>query len=368
MPTLHPARILTGDWPTTSADLRAVTERLTDFLERLRARRPALEPDPAIEAWFEPADRPGPLSMTETRRSQARARSFVERRDARLEALPSKNGLGPQLTALAREGRAAFVAAHEADQIAAALHDRAPWMEAASCRVMKELRRRASQGPGLAGAPPMILSGPPGIGKSAWARHLAELLGVPVIQIDLGATQSGAFSLVGVERGWGTAGMGMLTQSILTERIANPVLIIDEIGLARETITTAGGGTMAGVIPALMSLIEPTTAQNWTDPFLRINFDMSRVTWVMTTNAHGHLPPPLLDRCQVVGCRKPTRKEFDAALRRMGNRRLWAEGDTGDPLFRALTDHLAQHPPRSLRQLRRLVDRAEEITMRPRVN
>lgn len=180
MPTLHPARILTGNWPTTSVDLRAVTERLTGFCEKLHAKRRAPEPDSEIEAWLEPADWPSPLSVTETRRVQARARNFIERRDARLEVLPTKKGLGPQLTALARGGRAAFVSAHEADEIAAALHELAPWMETASCRVMKELRRRTAQGPGLAGAPPLILSGPPGIGKSAWARHLAELLGVPL--------------------------------------------------------------------------------------------------------------------------------------------------------------------------------------------
>ncbi|SDW74028.1 AAA family ATPase [Paracoccus sanguinis] len=208
----------------------------------------------------------------------ARGRRFVERRDARLEALPSKSRFGPQLTPLARGGRAALVAAHEADEIAAALHARGRWMDAASCQVMKDLHRRTAQGTGLAEALPMILSGPPGISRSAWARHLADLLGVPVIRIDLSAAQSGAFSLVGVERGWESAGMGMLTQTILTERIANPVVIVDEIGLARETLATTGGGTLAGLIPALMSLIEPTTAQNWTDPYLRVGFDMSRVT------------------------------------------------------------------------------------------
>ena len=191
---------------------------------------------------------------------------------------------------------------------------------------------------------------------------------MPVIQIDLGAAPSGAFSLVGVERGWGSAGIGMLTQTILTERIANPVVIIDEIGLARETMTTAGVGTMAGLIPALMSLIEPVTAQNWTDPYLRVGFDMSRVTWVMTTNAHGHLPQPLLDRCQVVDCRTLTPAEYAGTLQRMGDGRLWAEGDGGDPVFRALSDHLRQHPPRSLRAVRRLVDRAEEINARAKVN
>ena len=88
MPNLHPARILTGNWPTTSADLRAVTERLTDFLERLRARRPAPEQDPAIEAWFEPADRPSPLSVTDTRRVQAAMRGW---RCCRAKAASARN-------------------------------------------------------------------------------------------------------------------------------------------------------------------------------------------------------------------------------------------------------------------------------------
>ena len=95
---------------------------------------------------------------------------------------------------------------------------------------------------------------------------------------------------------------------------------------------------------------------------------MSRVTWVMTTNAHGHLPQPLLDRCQVVNCRNPTPAEYAGTLQRMGDGRLWPEGDAGDPVFRVLSDHLRQHPARSLRAVRRLVDRAEEITARARVN
>lgn len=66
---------------------------------------------------------------------------------------------------------------------------------------------------------------------------------------------------------------------------------------------TSGGGSLPGLIPTLMSLIEPTSARAWTDPCLQIDFDMSRVSWVMTTNAHAHLPQPLLDRCRLVTCR-----------------------------------------------------------------
>ncbi|WP_139305946.1 hypothetical protein [Paracoccus sanguinis] len=88
----------------------------------------------------------------------------------------------------------------------------------------------------------------------------------------------------------------------------------------------------------------------------------------MTTNAHDHLPQPLLGRCSVVGCRKPTAAEFVGTLRRMGDGRLWAEGDGGDPMFRAPSDQLRQHPPRSLRAVRRLLDRAEEIIARLRLN
>lgn len=137
----------------------------------------------------------------------------------------------------------------------------------------------------------------------------------------------------GLLHGRGRAGLGQRRHRRAdpdhpAERIANPVGIIDEIGLAREAVATNGGSNLPGLIPALMSLIEPTTARAWTDPNLRIPFDMSRVTGVMTTNAHDHLPHPLLDRCRVVAYRVPTPKESVGALRQVGDRRLWTEGKT----------------------------------------
>ena len=292
------------------------------------------------------------------------ARRFLASRDAAVRGRLSRkidNVLSAQVIAAAAGSREVTVTAARADEIAAALHARAPWMAAASSIVMSELRRRTADGPGGAGAPPMILTGPPGIGKSAWARHLAELLGVPAIQIDLGATQSGAFSLVGVERGWGTETPGSLVRTILAERIVNPVVIVDEIGHASTSIPTTRG-SIAGMIPALMSLIEPTTARSWTCPFLQLDMDMSRVTWVMTTNAHDHLPRPLLDRCRVVPCRGPTASELREALFVAGaDLDLWDDRD--DELFRDLAPLMRDGV--SLRAVSRVVEGAGAFARRP---
>jgi 2-phosphoglycerate kinase len=68
---------------------------------------------------------------------------------------------------------------HRADQIPAAIHAEMPWMAAATDFLWKAMRRavRADE-PGFR-LPPMLLDGPPGIGKSVWSRELGRHLGVP---------------------------------------------------------------------------------------------------------------------------------------------------------------------------------------------
>ncbi|MEX1663838.1 AAA family ATPase, partial [Thioclava sp. 15-R06ZXC-3] len=69
------------------------------------------------------------------------------------------------------------------------------------------LQHVASGGRGLT-LPPVILVGPPGIGKSHYARKLAELAGLPVRMIDVGAGSAG-FRISGTEKGWATAQSGL---------------------------------------------------------------------------------------------------------------------------------------------------------------
>lgn len=68
---------------------------------------------------------------------------------------------------------------HEADQIAGAIHSEITWMAPATERVWHEIRASVRRGDAAPGLRPLLLLGPPGIGKSHWARLLAEKLSVP---------------------------------------------------------------------------------------------------------------------------------------------------------------------------------------------
>lgn len=377
MPRYVSARILTGGWPTTSADLPEIAQRLEAFRRRLHGvpdddhaddERPAAED--AISLDWPGEDAPSSPSRAEPWSVRQRAQRFHDRRETRMrERLPSgpDKPLLNKLRRLAGSARSVVLTRHEADEVSSAAHAHAPWMRDASLLVMEELRRRCAGGVGLAGTRPLLLTGDPGIGKTEWARHLGELLGVPVIRLDVGATQTGAFSLVGVERGWGSAGIGLLTRSILDNAIVNPLVIVDEVGQAQEAVATSRGGSLPGVIPALMSLLEPGTARTWVDPYLQIGFDMSRVSFVMTTNRHKHLPQPFLDRCRVVACRNPTADELVMVLARIGAGRLWEDAETASesPFFHGFANEVRRSPRMSLRKLNRLVDRAEAAVHAP---
>lgn len=117
---------------------------------------------------------------------------------------------------------------HHADEIAAALHAEFPWMGPATETVWHAMRRSVKAGdPGLR-LPPLLLDGPPGIGKSAWARHLGHVLGVPTMAYEA-TTENASFGLVGTQRSWGSANPGRLINTILSHRVENPVIVVDEV-------------------------------------------------------------------------------------------------------------------------------------------
>ncbi|QOL80854.1 P-loop NTPase family protein [Pseudooceanicola spongiae] len=129
-----------------------------------------------------------------------------------------------------RDGQpiARIMTEHEADEIAAALQEEMPWMAQAKDVFSHGLRASACEGlPGLR-FNPLALVGSPGIGKSFWARRLAHPLDVPTTRSDAAGEPAGG-SLVGTQRGWGSARPGKLIQTALRERHAGPVVIIGEL-------------------------------------------------------------------------------------------------------------------------------------------
>jgi len=183
------------------------------------------------------------------------------------------------------------------DEWAAAVHARTPWMSDLTTLLMKYMRNRLKAGHVGLSMPPLLLVGEPGNGKSWYAEMIGALLGAPVREIDVGSGSAG-FRVAGTEKGWSTTGTGIPVDMMLEHRIANPVIVVNEICKAGQKIGSTSG-SVTSITTALLQMLEPDTAARFECPALRIRFDMSRVNWILTANDIKHVPAPLRDRCRV---------------------------------------------------------------------
>lgn len=250
---------------------------------------------------------------------------------------------------------------HRADEIAAALHGEMPWMESATEIIWHGMRRSVREGwPGLR-LPPLLLDGPPGIGKSHLARLLGRLLSTPTSVIEA-TGENASFGIVGSQRGWGGSCPGRLIETVLQSRIANPVIVIDEVEKAGTAVSMKGHAF--GLAEALLPLLEPLTAQGWSCPYYQVRFDMSWVIWVLTSNDYRLLPEPLLSRCPPIRLRHLTTAELTGFVRREGKKRNLSETSIEAICEVLAHPSLQRHQP-SLRVATRMLQRAADLEQGP---
>ncbi|WP_449043441.1 AAA family ATPase [Paracoccus versutus] len=250
---------------------------------------------------------------------------------------------------------------HHADEIAAALHGETPWMAQATEVVWHAMRRSAREGwPGLR-LPPLLLDGPPGIGKSYWARRLGVLLSTTTTVIEA-TSENASFGIVGSQRGWGGSHPGRLMETVLQSGIANPVMVIDEIEKAGSPESMKG--QTFGLAEALLPLLEPMTAKRWSCPYYQVKFDMSWVIWILTSNDYRRLPEPLLNRCPPIRLRHLTVAELTGFVRREGKKRALSETSIETICEVLAHPSLRRHRP-SLRVAARMLQRAADLEQVP---
>lgn len=187
---------------------------------------------------------------------------------------------------------------HEVHEWASHVHSKGPWMAPVSSYLMEQCEKRVRAGLKVAGFGPVIIHGSPGVGKTHYARTVAETMGLPYVVLD-GGTMNSVFQISGMERGWNGATPSPVVRLIAEGGIANPVIIIDEID---KIAASPNGGNPHS---ALLGMLEGRSARAWRCPYTELEIDLSRVSWLMTANDVSRIPAPMLDRCRVIRAQEP---------------------------------------------------------------
>ncbi len=249
---------------------------------------------------------------------------------------------------------------HALDEMIAELHAGAPWMSDVSNWAYKALRAQYAAGRTWIDLPPVILIGPPGSGKTTYARKLAKLAEVPVRKLDAAASNA-SFTVVGSDATWGNAQAGVPLQEIAKTSIANPIMIVDEIDKAG--IMKSSAGMRVSLPEALLGLLEPTSAFDWECPYTRRSYNMSQISWIMTANEIEGISAPLLDRCRVFNIGYPVLTDLSQLIRKQSAGRIFDE--VVDCLIERVTVAVAKGHQPSLRRIQQLIDEAAAVSINP---
>jgi len=195
---------------------------------------------------------------------------------------------------------------------------------------------------------PMLIEGPPGIGKTAFANELAKALGVALTRVNV-STLSADFSLAGLDASYESAKPGLIWDA-LDSPCMSPIVMLDEIDKTPPSSASALG--------CLYALLEGHTARQFCDEALRLPVDASYVVWIATCNDASLVEPALRSRFAITEVQAPTPEQMPAVVasvhQQLIHGREWANAfDT-----RLSADVVAKLAEMTPRQMHRALEQA----------